>query len=321
MKLVIAGGTGFVGRHLQDVLFGGQHSFPIEEVAVTGREWRRHRGPARFFAWEAGSKPFPDIKCDALIHAATAASAFETHSRPDAMFHEIVDGARRIADWCSRQLEAPRVLFLSSGAVYGSMPVGLDSWTERAPVADELADSTNAYERGKKAAEAVFKSAAEAGVCRLTIARLFAFSGRHLPLDRHFALGNFVRDALESRDIDVRGSGSAVRSYLDGDDLAYWLLTALSSPLAIGEILHFGSEVAISIRELAELVADRTGRIFGVRPNVKVHGQTSSIDGYDRYVPNTLATRELLGVSETVALAESIDDMLRFRSAERGRLR
>ena len=170
-------------------------------------------------------------------------------------------------------------------------------------------------------AEVLFQSAAKAGVCRLTIARLFAFSGRHLPLDRHFAIGNFVRDALESRDIEVRGSGSAVRSYLDGRDLAHWLLKALDSPLAIDRIIHVGSEVSTTICELAELVANRAGEILGSRPNVQIRGVTSALDGYDRYVPSTSETRALLGLSETVELSDSIDDMIRFRRSEFGNSR
>ena len=321
MKLVISGGTGFVGSHLQDALAGGQYSVNIDEVAVTGRDVRRHHGPARFLAWEAGLQPFPEVDGCSLIHAATAASAFETHSRPDAVFLQIVEGASQVINWCSRQRGAPRVLFLSSGAVYGSMPVGVSSWLETASVANDLVNSMNAYERGKRAAEVLFQSAAKAGVCRLTIARLFAFSGRHLPLDRHFAIGNFVRDALESRDIEVRGSGSAVRSYLDGRDLAHWLLKALDSPLAIDRIIHVGSEVSTTIRELAELVANRSGEILGSRPNVQIRGVTSALDGYDRYVPSTSETRALLGLSETVELSDSIDDMIRFRRSEFGNSR
>ena len=320
-KLILTGGTGFVGRHVQDALASGRYSCQLESLVVTGRERNRHRGSAQFVRWEAGLQEFPDLVGDALIHAATPVSAYETHTHPGLMLHQIVHGAKSIIEWCSSQKEAPRVLFLSSGAVYGGLRPGSDAWVEDSAVEKVPTSSANAYERGKRAAEALFEAAAMSGVCRLTIARLFTFSGRHLPLDRHFAIGNFVRDAAEGRDIEVRGSGNAVRSYLDGDDLAHWLLTALDTPDSVGRVIHVGSEWPISIRELAFLVAVRAEQLLGGRPKVKVLGETSSIDGYDRYVPSTSVTRELLGVSQTVGLAESIDDMLRFRSAERGRLR
>lgn len=318
-KLILTGGTGFVGRHVQDALASGRYSCHLESLVVTGRERRRHRGAAQFVRWEAGVQEFPDLVGDALIHAATPASASENQMNPELMLHQIVHGAKSVIEWCSFQKEAPRVLFLSSGAVYGGLQPGSDAWAEDSVVEKNPTSPANAYERGKRVAETLFENAASAGLCRLTVARLFAFSGRHLPLDRHFAIGNFVRDALEGGDIEVRGSGNAIRSYLDGDDMAHWLLTALDAPDSIGRVIHVGSESPISIRELASLVSVRAEQVLGERPKVKVLGKTSSIDGYDRYVPSTSVTRELLGVSETVALATSIDDMLRFGSAERGR--
>jgi dTDP-glucose 4,6-dehydratase len=127
--------------------------------------------------------------------------------------------------------------------------------------------------------------------------RLFAFSGPSLPLDRHFAVGNFVRDAVGSSLIQVRSDGTSVRSYLDERDLADW-------------ISHVGSERAISIGELAHLVASRTETITGSPCNVKILGKSSPVDGVARYVPNTARTRECLGVKETISLEQSIDDMI-----------
>lgn len=318
MRTILTGGTGFVGKHLQDIIGQGFFSTRLEDLVVTGRDRSRDRGLANFVEWEAGSETFPDMPGEALIHAATPASAVETRSRPEEMYQQIIGGAAAVIDWCSRQRKAPRVLFLSSGAVYGDLPRGIASWAEDSDVAENEPTSANAYESGKRAAEALFVAAGRDGVCRPTIARLFSFSGRHLPLNRHFAIGNFVRDALEGRDIEVRGSGNAVRSYLDGDDLARWLLTALESPEAVDRVIHVGSEVATSIREVAEVVADRARHVLGRQVNVRIHGRRSAIDGYNRYVPSTSETRSLLGLAETVGLAESIDDMLRSRMGEHG---
>ena len=127
--------------------------------------------------------------------------------------------------------------------------------------------------------------------------------------DRHFAIGNFVRDVVNSRAITVRSDGSSIRSYMDGKDMATWLLRIIEAGFP-GEIYHVGSERCISIGELASLVAERYQLLTTNEVLIEILGQISPLDGVSRYVPSTKWTREKLKLKETVSLELSIDQMI-----------
>jgi dTDP-glucose 4,6-dehydratase len=137
------------------------------------------------------------------------------------------------------------------------------------------------------------------------IARCFAFVGPHLPLNQHFAIGNFIADALACRNIAVRGDGTPMRSYLYGADLAIWLWTMLlreSLPGANPHVFNVGSGEAISIRDLAQVVVEE------LDPSQKVEVAKPPIAGDPRlqYVPDVSKVDDCLGLRQSIGLREAI---------------
>ena len=310
-RIVIFGGTGFVGRHLIDRVRPHDESALITIVSRNPPLFVLPKG-LDWFQWDASADVFPDVGVfDAAIHAATPARASLFDEQPEAMFEQMLNGVRGVLKACERQKSAPRLLFTSSGAVYGTMPPRKRCWNERDPLAHGSMRSVGTYARGKQLAEEMVLDAFNRGECEAVIVRLFAFSGRHLPLDAHFAVGNFVGNVLRGDPIDVRGDGTPVRSYMDGDEMADWIWKALFSDKLVGRVVNIGSENQISIRDLAFLVADIAEQEFGVCHFVRFRDSVSSIDGTQRYVPSTRLIRRLLGVVETSDLRSSISTMIR----------
>jgi dTDP-glucose 4,6-dehydratase len=196
-------------------------------------------------------------------------------------------------------LGARRLLFTSSGAVYGPQPRGVPLVPEDHAGAPDPLDPASAYAHAKRLAEHMVCSRGGSEALEVVIARGFAFVGPRLPLDEHFAIGNFVRDGLEGRPIRVNGDGTAVRSYLYGSDLAAWLWTLLFAGTP-SRAYNVGSEEAITIRALADVV----GAHFGV--GVDAPRSPASPEPGALYVPSTARARSELGLRQRVGLAEAI---------------
>jgi dTDP-glucose 4,6-dehydratase len=125
--------------------------------------------------------------------------------------------------------------------------------------------------------------------------------GPHLPLDIHFAIGNFIRDAMNGGPIRIRGDGTAVRSYMYMADLAIWLWTLALHSTATGAY-NVGSEQAVSILDTARGVA----AVCYPGVPIEVEGKPTPGSLVHRYVPSTARAQRQLGVGQTVELADGI---------------
>jgi dTDP-glucose 4,6-dehydratase len=122
------------------------------------------------------------------------------------MFETVLHGTERAIAAAGRDCRG--FLLFSSGAVYGSHPA-LPHFSEDMMLGPDPSRARSAYAEAKRAAETVCAIAAERGL-PTRLARCFAFVGPHMPFDRHFAIGNFVADALEGRPITIKSDGSPV---------------------------------------------------------------------------------------------------------------
>jgi dTDP-glucose 4,6-dehydratase len=308
---LILGGSGFVGTSLRNDL--SKSNFEDVICASSQKNPKPYEVDSvsryQYAIWDVRSKSVLQPNFDVIIHAATPASAALNNSDPREMFEIIVQGMENVIEFASRHRVPPVVLFTSSGAVYGDIPESVGNVPENWNGSVVSYRPSSAYAEGKRAAEFLLSVATSRGICKGLLARMFAFSGVNLPMDRHFAIGNFIRDAVSARTIQIRSDGSSIRSYMDQQDMANWLLRILE----VGQtdaIYHVGSERSISIRDLAHLIAVRTEAILQQEVTVEVQGLKSPLDGVSRYVPSTLATRQALGVNETISLEESIDSMI-----------
>lgn len=261
-RLFITGGTGFFGIWLLSALRVLHQQGTDLQVTVLSRNPEgfllrhpqfRDQSWLSFIAGDVCDFNLPQQDFDLLLHAATETS-MAAHAEPRRMFDNIFFGTRHALE-LARKCGVRRVLLVSSGAVYGQQPPHQIHQPDDSQLACNPLVASNSYGEGKRVMELMGAMLQQESGIEFVTARCFAFCGPGLPLDGHFAIGNFIRDALYREQITVQGDGTQLRSYLYGADLAVWLLYLLVNGRA-GESYNVGSDEALTIRDLAKHVRD-----------------------------------------------------------------
>ena len=104
----------------------------------------------------------------------------------------------------ARTAGVSRMLYISSAAVYGRNREVTKPIAETDPNGPLLTDTWIDYDESKRMAEALCAIYHREYGLGVSVARGFAFVGPHLPLDEHYAIGNFIRDALAGETIRIK---------------------------------------------------------------------------------------------------------------------
>jgi nucleoside-diphosphate-sugar epimerase len=313
-RLFISGGTGFVGSWLLETFAWANRRLALDASAVvlTRKPDAFATAAPHLLCDPAISFRRGDVRAtssiwgtfDVAVHAATTvSSSFDSAygQPPLELIETIVDGTRRVLELARRNGAIP-FLFTSSGAVYGEQPPQLERIEETYLGGPDPLKTTRAYHEAKRLAEMLCGIEAERSGLETRIARLFAFVGPYLPVDRHFAIGNFIGDVLRSRAIGVFGDPRAVHTYMYAGDLATWLWRILARGQR-QRAYNVGSEYPRAIADVARAVSEANN---GVNEVIFRGAHGAQPFQPDRYVPSTLRARSELGLSETVPFDEAI---------------
>ncbi len=315
-RLFLTGGTGFFGCWLlESVRYAQQHlGLNLQVVMLT-------RDPASFarrvphlaqmpgltlLTGDVVDFEFPGGAFTHVIHGATQASAQLNQEQPLVMQDTIVSGTRQVLEF-AQQKAVKKFLFTSSGAIYGVQSPTVSHQDEQCMTAPDPMLCGSSYGLSKRLAEHLCATYAQRGEMLVKIARCFAFVGPYLPLTTHFAIGNFIHDAIHGQTIHVGGDGSPYRSYLYAADLMIWLWTILCCGESVRPY-HVGSEEAIDVGTLAHVVAEQ------VSPQPMVEIAQNKTPGVlaSRYVPSTQRARDELGLIQRISLEEGIQKTMRW---------
>lgn len=315
MDILFIGGTGFFGKAFINYLKLNPTD-TINSITIVGRSAQKFLEKNKEFIGLSKIKYlYGDILNDLsslkdknyshVIHAAADSTNVKDLSHLQ-RYIQIVEGTKNVLEFVKDNLPESKFLFISSGGVYGTMPTNKKSFVESDMWKSDILDSSNVYTISKRTAEHLCAIYYDKYNLNISIARCFCFSGIHLPLDVHFAIGNFIKNTLMNKDIVIQGDGKSIRSYLDQDDLSEWILEILKKDSFKKTVYNIGSDESISISDLAYLIRDISKKPV----NVEILNEHEVNLKRSVYVPDCKKIKEKFNLKQKVFLSESILKMI-----------
>ncbi len=257
MRVVVTGGAGFIGSNVVDDLLARGHRVVSLDNLSTG--FARHLEAARrsdhFDAVEcdlfAESDRLADLfrGADVVVHLAANADVRFGWNAPRRDLEQNVIATHNVLEGV-RRAEVPRLLFSSTGSVYGECPVVPTPEDAPFPV------QTSLYGASKAAAEGYIAAYAEAGILSATVFRFVSVLG---PRYSHGHVIDFVRQLVrDPTRLTILGDGSQRKSYMHVSDCVAAVLAELDSTAPF-EVLNLGVDGFCTVTDSAGWIAQRLG--------------------------------------------------------------
>lgn len=306
VRLLVTGAAGYLGSRLCATL-KGQHGVSIRALVRTDTPWAAADELVTADLLTADLGPVVD-GIDAVVHLA-GANEVAAQADPDGAVTTTVSAARRLA---SALPAATRVVYVSTVHVYGAAMAGGATVRETT-----VASPRHPYAIARLAAE---HTLAAAGV-DLVVLRLTNSVGA--PVDPRVARWTLVandlcRQAATDGRLVLRTHGMQWRDFIHQAD-ACDVITAALDPAAVpAGTWNLGSGTPMTVRDLADLVADAFGRLTGTRPPLDAPAPP---DPPPPPVTVDVSRLTSLGLAARRSVSDAVDETARFCLDHRGELR
>jgi len=264
MKILIAGGAGFIGSHLSKRLLEEGHYIIVVDNLITGdiKNIKELFNKKNFLFIKANiAFPLKNIKkLDAIFHLASPASP---NDQSPISYHKL--GMETIIANSIGTLELLKLakktnakfLFASTSEIYGDPlvhPQKEDYFGNVNPVGPRAV-----YDEAKRFGETLTSYFVKKENVDGRIARIFNTYGPNMRLDDKRMVVNFITQALKNQPITIFGDGSQTRSLCYVDDLVGGLIKLMFKKNTAGEVVNLGNPEEHTVLEYAKIIKKLTG--------------------------------------------------------------
>ena len=279
-SLLIIGGTGFFGKSILDYFAKNIHlKKKIKKITILNR---RNINSNIFHEIKKNYK-FKEINKSILKLKKIPIADYIIYCALLKNFKNDHLALKNYISLAKKNHKNSKILYISSGAVYGKQPSNIKKIKESYSSLDQKNTyfgnrNKNKYSILKKKNEKIFKQLGSYGI-KISIARCFAFVGRFLPRNSKYVVGNFIESILKNKDILIKTNHTVFRSYMYADDLVRWLIKIVENSKTNCPIYNVGSDNIVNIHKL--------GSILAKKHNINCNAKKINKKKCDMYIPST----------------------------------
>jgi UDP-glucose 4-epimerase len=301
MRFLVTGGAGFLGIALANKLAVDGHAVLVLDDLSNG-DASQLRSEIQFTQGDINNIPLlwsllRDVNC--VYHLAARVPVAESVLHPQAYNAVNVGGTVSLME-AMRDTGVRRVVFTSSGAVYGRLPTQ--------PVHEnDTPNPDSPYAVSKWAAEQYIHTIGQLGDIETVALRIFnAYGpGQSLPVSHAPVIPRFLHQARTGGSVVLYGNGQQTRDYIYVTDVVAALLATATAKAVNRQVINIGTNVETSLVQLVSQIEQVTGKRVNQLTNQQKGG------GVPRLVADISRAQQLLGFRPFVGLAEGLQQILR----------
>ncbi|MFA5357117.1 MAG: GDP-mannose 4,6-dehydratase [Candidatus Omnitrophota bacterium] len=316
MKVLITGGSGFIGSHLSEELLSlGNEVIVLDDLSTGRYENIEHILPNKNFEFVEGSVLDAILldklveKVDIVFHLAAAVGVELIVRDPLQSLTTNIKGSEMVLEMANRYHK--KILITSTSEIYGKNVNGPLKEDD-----DRILGSPLKVRWSYSTAKAVDEMLAyvywkEKKVPSI-IVRLFNTVGPRQTGAYGMVMPRFVTQALKNEPITVYGNGRQSRCFIHVKDVVRTLANLIKEPKAVGEVFNIGSQEEITIEQLAKEIIKLTGSKSKIEYIPYEKAYEEGFEDMQRRVPDTSKINKLIGFKPTYTLQEIIKDIVNY---------
>jgi UDP-glucuronate decarboxylase len=251
-KILVAGGAGFLGSHLCELLLAADHDVICVDDLSTGRiENIKHLLDLPNFTFRRHDVRSPlNVKVDVIFNFASPASSPACQTDPVGTLFTNIVGARNLLELARRR--DATIIQASTSEVYGA---SLASPQREDDLGDVSTTGPRAcLDEGKRCAETQFFDFHRLYGLKIKVARIFNTYGPRMRPDDGRVVSNFIVQALRNAPITIYGSGLQTRSFCYVDDLVGGFMKLFNSSPDVTGPINLGNPTELTVIDLAHRI-------------------------------------------------------------------